>query len=357
MVRRLAVSALATVCLLTCTGCEPICSGPLGAYCPDGVQQKPLNRPTLAKLDGGFKIASRHLPLTAVRRGGTLDFEADYEVPDGDALYYEWDLDGHGGYERAGYGKTAHVTYGMPGLIRVRVRVSDFPSLPGAPGVVEEARKLERTVEVFTATPGGARAPIADFGISPILPGLQEPVTLDARDSRDPDGHGINSYEWDLDGDGSFETRGGSPLHRSFAEPGPRRIGLRVWDGFLRDVVYSNVDVLPFQTTLGPSSPVGPTRFLSPPWRTRTSFGPRGADAIALANVRGGAACLRIRASGETGTLEVLGGTGAGARIRATASFRFRLERDGSATVLGHLRARTARKRPLPTRCRRLTRR
>ena len=90
---------------------------------------------------------------------------------------------------------------------------------------------------------------------------------------------------------------------------------------------------------------------------TRASFSPRGADAIALAKARAGTACLRIRVVGETGTLAVLGGTGAGARIRAGATFRFRLERDGSATVLGHLRAGTAGKRPLPTACRRLTRR
>ncbi len=265
--------------------------------------------------------------------------------------------------------------------------------------------RLERTVDVFSATPGGDRAPIADFRISPGFPGLQEAVTLDASSSRDPDGRGIHTYEWDLDGDGSFETRGGSPLHTRFDEPGPRRVGLRVWDGFLRDVVYKDVEVDPWQTSAGPVSPVASgartpglpfsarlsgrpqstghvrggrlldvlgrgrlharvlgapralRRFLNAPWRTRASFSPRGADAIALAKARGGAACLRIRVAGETGTLAVLGGTGAGARMRATATFRFRLERDGSATVLGHLRTGTAGKRPLPAACRRLTRR
>jgi hypothetical protein len=505
MVRRLASSALAAVCLVTCTGCEPICSGPLGAYCPDGVQQKALNRRPLPTLDGGFTIAGRHLPLTAVPRGGTLDFRADYEDPDGDPLYYEWDLDGRGGFERAGYRSTTSATYGTVGLLRVRLRVSDFPwqrGVPGAPGVVEEERsvlvfdpdrnhrpragfsidpsqdipvatyfvgqpvfldaspsrdeddwdrgrlsyafsarqgdvgaeritppgsvsryaifrldrpgrwtialdvtdaagehdRLERTVEVFTATPGGDQAPVADFRISPGFPALREPVTLDAGGSRDPDGRGINSYEWDLDGDGSFETASGAQLHTHFDVPGPRLIGLRVWDGFLRDVVYKEFDAQPFQEGGGPSSPVASgartpglpfsarlsgrplsaghvsgaelvdvlgrgrlharvlgaprsvTRFLNAPWRTRASFSPRGADAIALAMARGGAACLRIGVTGETGTLEVQGGPG----IRATATFRFRVERDGSATVLGHLRTRTARKRPLPAICRRL---
>jgi len=499
MVRRFVMSALAAICLFACAGCEPLCSGPLGAYCPEGVSQKPLNQPPLATHDGGLKIAGRHLPLTAVRRGGRLDFEADYEDPDGDALYYEWDLDGDGDYERAGYRSTASASYATIGLIHVHLRVSDFPQLSGAQGVVEEERSvlvvdpdrnhapragfaidpsqdipaatyfvgqpvfldgspsrdeddwdrgrlsydfkarqgdvdaeritppgtlsrnatfrlsrpgrwtlslkvtdaageentLERTVEVFAATPGGDQAPVADFDVSPGQPGLRDPVTLDARGSRDPDGRGLNSYEWDLDGDGVFETRGGPLLHASFVEPGPRPIGLRVWDGFLRDIVYKEIEVTP--SAAGPSSPVAPRaarasspgvpfsarltgrpearghvsgntlvdvlgrgrlharvagparglqRFLNAPWRTRASFSPRGADALALAK----GACLRIRVTGATGTLTVLGGT----RVRATATFRFRLERDGSATILGHIRARRAARRPLPARCRRL---
>ena len=78
---------------------------------------------------------------------------------------------------------------------------------------------------------------------------------------------------------------------------------------------------------------------------------------IALARARrerGPSARLRLRVTqrpGEhpTGRVTVLGG-----RLRGGATVRFRLNRNGSATVLGQLRARTGPKRPLPRSCRRL---
>ena len=96
--------------------------------------------------------------------------------------------------------------------------------------------RLERTVEVFSATPGGDRARSRTF-VSARASRAPEAVTLDAGSSRDPDGRGIHTYQSDLDGDGSFETRGGSPLHTaSKARTAPGRAARL--GRLLRDVVY-----------------------------------------------------------------------------------------------------------------------
>ena len=107
-------------------------------------------------------------------------------------------------------------------------------------------------------------------------------------------------------------------------------------------------------------------RFLAARWRTRMRVtrdrrnGRLAVRAIALANVgRRSAVCIRIsvlaRPGGTPrGRLRTLGGSRAGSRLHGGASFRFRIERDGSATAVGRLRAQTGNQRPLPRGCRRL---
>ena len=72
---------------------------------------------------------------------------------------------------------------------------------------------------------------IADFTIAPnpVLAGRS--VTFDASPSVDPIGT-ITRYEWDLDGDGTFETDGGtSPTTtKTYTTPGTVNVGLRVTD-------------------------------------------------------------------------------------------------------------------------------
>ena len=63
------MSALAAVCLFACTGCEPLCSGPLGAYCPEGVSQKLVG----VDIDGaplGSYIDNEMLDFFPVSAGG-----------------------------------------------------------------------------------------------------------------------------------------------------------------------------------------------------------------------------------------------------------------------------------------------
>jgi hypothetical protein len=93
--------------------------------------------------------------------------------------------------------------------------------------------------------------------------------------------------------------------------------------------------------------------------RRKGSLAARATALARLPRASRHAVCLRTHVrvrpgSRPRGRLKVLGGRGAGSRLRGTASFQFRLERDGTATVLGRLRARRGPGRPLPPACRRL---
>lgn len=72
--------------------------------------------------------------------------------------------------------------------------------------------------------------PRAAFTVLPPDPCIYERVRFDATTSRDPDGE-IVSYEWDLDGDGSYEIRLPSPqVEHAFSEASTHQVGLRVRD-------------------------------------------------------------------------------------------------------------------------------
>ena len=67
---------------------------------------------------------------------------------------------------------------------------------------------------------GVAQPPTASFSVAPNPANTGQNVTFDATASSDPDGT-IAKYEWDLDGNGSYETDTGttktalaSPTHR-----------------------------------------------------------------------------------------------------------------------------------------------
>ncbi len=78
---------------------------------------------------------------------------------------------------------------------------------------------------------GGGEPPVASFTASPSPAQTADVVNFDASASTDPDGT-IAKYEWDLDGNGSFETEtGAEPVaSRSFATAGSYDVRLRVTD-------------------------------------------------------------------------------------------------------------------------------
>jgi hypothetical protein len=75
------------------------------------------------------------------------------------------------------------------------------------------------------------RAPTASFTVSPSPAATRQTVTLNGSASSDPDGT-LAKFEWDLDGNGTFEVDGGTTATRTvtFATVGSVTLGLRVTD-------------------------------------------------------------------------------------------------------------------------------
>src|SRR5207253_271371 len=78
---------------------------------------------------------------------------------------------------------------------------------------------------------GNSQAPVASFNASPNPAQAGQLVSFDGSASSDPDGT-IAKYEWDLDGNGSYETNTGTTPSASatLTAPGSYEIKLRVTD-------------------------------------------------------------------------------------------------------------------------------
>jgi YD repeat-containing protein len=161
--------------------------------------------------DGGSAIAQQTLTIddrppaasftidpNPASTGQTVNFDAsDSTDSDGAIVKYEWDLDGNtaNGFEvDTSASAQASRSYSTGGSISVRLRVTDNDS------------KTAVTTRALTISNQG---PAASFTVSPNPAATGQTVNLNASGSSDPDGT-ITSYEWDLDGNGSFETDSGS---------------------------------------------------------------------------------------------------------------------------------------------------
>jgi hypothetical protein len=195
--RRIALALLSGAAALAIGGCERLC-GPssIGVFCPE-TSANPLNDPPV--VHGAITIR----PLEVCRLvtvGRRVVFSLPPAVdPDGDELLYEWDLDGDGDFEAGG--REPSRIYTTPGVVDVRVRVSDFPAHLGAPGVVE------RSLRVTVVDPARNRPPEAAFtATAPVVAGSG--VAFDAGATTDPDihDHDAFAYGWDF-GDGIFRPQ------------------------------------------------------------------------------------------------------------------------------------------------------
>ena len=125
----------------------------------------------------------------------------------------EWDMDGDGSFERTGPQQST--SFGTTGPHKVTLRATDVLGAKSTTSV---------TVRVH-------RAPTALIVTQPPAPVVNRPTTLDG--SRSSDDGTIAKYEWDLNGDGTFETSTAAVPRATttFTATGPAKVGLRVTDG------------------------------------------------------------------------------------------------------------------------------
>ncbi|MDA0165226.1 PKD domain-containing protein [Solirubrobacter ginsenosidimutans] len=154
------------------------------------------------------------VPGRAVRPGQTVGFDGSASSdPDGPIVKYEWDLDGDGSFERTG----AKVLGSYPGptIAGVLLRVTDADGLMHTSGatVVVEADKVPTAAFINPSKVPVAGAPFT-FGVQ----------------AADADGS-IVAYDFDLDGNGTYESPGTLPLATTtFGQKGPASVGVRVTD-------------------------------------------------------------------------------------------------------------------------------
>jgi PKD repeat protein len=141
---------------------------------------------------------------------------------------YEWDLDGNGSFEtNTGNSPTTSRSYSAAGSVDVKLRVTDSANNTA----------VATTPDLIV----GNTAPTASFTITPVDQAGGAPNVADVNETVNFDGSGSSAgetsdtiirYEWDLDGNGSFETNTGSnpSASRSYSTPGTMTIRLRVTD-------------------------------------------------------------------------------------------------------------------------------
>lgn len=154
----------------------------------------------------------RPLPVT---------FTAEIIVDDGDfdGLSYEWDFTDNGSVDSTDNPLPDGVQhqYIFIGPQRARLTVTDAKGL---------STSVTANVEV-----GLNDDPIAVLAADPLSGDLDLLVSFDASASTDPDGDPL-TYRWDFDGDGKFETDGGTdPLARHmYGAEGEFDAAVKVWD-------------------------------------------------------------------------------------------------------------------------------
>jgi PKD repeat protein len=139
----------------------------------------------------------------------TISFEDRSSDPDGEIVAWSWEFgDGTSSSEQ-----NPRHRYADNGVYLVKLTVWDNEG-------ARESREREITVRNVE--------PVPSFAYSPERPGVGQQVVFDASGSSDPDGV-IARYEWDLDGDGSFEAEG--PIAKKvYDRAGTYRVALRVID-------------------------------------------------------------------------------------------------------------------------------
>jgi PGF-CTERM protein len=114
--------------------------------------------------------------------------------------------------------------------------------------------------------------PVAKIEVPTAEVGVTDTIPVDASGSTDADGS-VETYEWDLDGDGAYDDATGIEATAAFTSPGVTTIGLRVIDddGLTNETAVT-VTVLArtTDTVRGSPEPPGETTTAGPPDRSGT---------------------------------------------------------------------------------------
>ncbi len=175
-----------------------------------------------ASLQINVNLAGNELPVaqfsTDVSSGNApllVSFDAALSSDaDGSISRYDWDLDGDGVFELYDAGSALQHSYSGGGTFLAALRVTDNS---GAQDTFSQA------IDVNSP-------PLALLTVLPADPQIGDTFYLDAGGSSDPDGS-IVLYEWDKDGDGSFEASSTGSLEPAAATKlGPFTLRLRLTD-------------------------------------------------------------------------------------------------------------------------------
>ncbi len=140
-------------------------------------------------------VANLSVNASPVIMGEAVVFDASESTdPDGEVVSYRWDLDGVPGYEETTDGTpTLPYTFNESGPHTVTVEVRDNSDIPDT-----------ETLQVLVTA-----APNAVISASTAAPQPAQVVSFDGGGSTDGEPGGtITKYEWDLDGNNSYETTG-----------------------------------------------------------------------------------------------------------------------------------------------------
>jgi hypothetical protein len=187
-------------------------------------------------------LVSNLLPVTAISATvpgldsvlgrNAISFDASGSSdPDGSIAKYLWDLDGNGSFEKTTTTPKVSRTYTAPGDIAVKVRVVDNAN---ASATATQTLKIHR-------------APVAKIGATPQNITVGQQATLSAAGSSDD--NGIGRYDWDLDGNGTYETPTGTAqtVQAPFTSVGAKTVGVRVTD------IYNATSVATTTVTVHPA--------------------------------------------------------------------------------------------------------
>ena len=195
----------------------------------------------------------------------------------------EWDLDGDGTFERTG--PSVSTSFGTVGPHPVVLRVTDTL---GAKSTATLPVRIHR-------------APTALVVTNPQTPVVNQPTVLDG--SRSTDDGSIARYQWDLNGDGTFETDTAAVPRatHTFTATGPATVGLKVTDA----------DGATDQTTLKlnvSATPVATIDRIGPriaPLAKKLTMSKKGRVAVKVACPAGEQICtVRAQLRGLKGTLK-----------------------------------------------------